>query len=123
MITVTDYLMGRDRQDPLDMLQTRNMAELLSRVNHLMASLGFDPKLSSGYRPSRINKSVGGAKMSTHTMCAGIDLLDPENKIGKFLKKNFLILEKYDLYLENPDHTPGWLHLDIKQRKNRVFNP
>jgi hypothetical protein len=123
MITVTDYLMGRDKQDPLDVLQLRNMAELLSRVNHLLASLNFDPKISSGYRPPRINKSVGGAKMSTHTVCAGIDLIDPENKIGKFLKKNPLILNKYDLYLENPDHTPGWMHLDIKQRKNRIFNP
>lgn len=123
MITVTDYLMGRDKQDPLDVLQLRNMAELLSRVNHLLASLNFDPKISSGYRPSRINKSVGGAKMSTHTVCAGIDLIDPENKIGKFLKKNPLILNRYDLYLENPDHTPGWMHLDIKQRKNRIFNP
>lgn len=123
MITIDEYLMGRDTDHPLDMLMCRNMANLLSRINHLIASLNWNPRVTSGYRPSAINKTIGGAKMSTHTVCAGIDLADPDGKFGDFLRKNPLILEKYDLYLEHPDYTKGWIHLDTRKRKNRIFIP
>lgn len=125
MISVEMYLMGRDKDFPLDMLQTRNMAELLSRVNWLLGILNKKTFVTSGYRPSAINKTIGGAKMSTHTMCAGIDLHDPDNSIGKFLKNNIRFLEEVNLYLENPDFTKGWAHLQTRKTKsgNRVFNP
>jgi hypothetical protein len=121
MILPKEYLMGRDRDYPLDVRQALNMAELLVRVNALLSAIGEKARVSSGYRPSAINKTIGGAKMSTHTMCAGVDLVG--QKIGMFLKANIAILEEYDLFLENPDFTPKWTHLDIKQRKNRIFNP
>lgn len=123
MITVAEYLMGRDKDDPLDYLQLRNMADLLSRINHLLGEYKIKTKVTSGYRPPRINKTIGGAKMSTHTACAGIDLLDTDGSIGKMLKDKPEILERYGLWLEHPDYTRGWVHLDIKQRKNRVFIP
>lgn len=123
MITPKEYLMGRDKEFPLDMLQASNMADLLSRINHLIASLKIATRVSSGYRPSAINKKIGGAKMSTHTVCAGIDLHDPNGEIGKMLRANTKILEEYGLFLENPDFTKGWVHLDTKTRKNRIFNP
>ena len=121
MITVEQYLMGRDRQSPLDMLQARNMAILLSRINWLLGKLGRHEEVSSGYRPTHINKTVGGAKMSTHTVCAGIDLKG--NDLGLFLRKNTDLLIECGLWLENPDFTPQWTHLDTKERKNRIFNP
>lgn len=123
MITPKEYLMDRDKDFPLDMLQATNMADLLSRINHLIASLKISTRVSSGYRPSAINKKIGGAKMSTHTVCAGIDLYDPNGEIGKMLRSNTKILEEYGLFLENPDFTKGWVHLDTKNRKNRIFNP
>lgn len=123
MITPKEYLMGRDKEFPLDMLQATNMADLLSRINHLIATLKISTRVSSGYRPSSINKKIGGAKMSTHTVCAGVDLYDPHGEIGKMLRSNTKILEEYGLFLENPDFTKGWVHLDTKTRKNRIFNP
>lgn len=128
MITIQEYLMGRDREFPLDMLQARNMADLLSKVNYLLGSLNLKCKVSSGYRPSSINKSIGGAKMSTHTLCAGIDLHDHDRSLGKLLQNNPKLLEDHGLWLEHPNYTVnknglGWVHLDIKQRKNRVFIP
>jgi hypothetical protein len=123
MITPEEYLMGRDKDFPLDMRQAINMADLLSRVNHLIASLKINTRVSSGYRPSSINKKIGGAKMSTHTVCAGVDLYDSKGEIGSLLKSNVKILEEYGLYLENPEHTKGWVHLDTKTRKNRIFIP
>jgi hypothetical protein len=123
MITPKEYLMDRDKDFPLDMRQAMNMADLLSRINHLIAALKISTRVTSGYRPSAINKKIGGAKMSTHTVCAGIDLLDTQGDIGKMLKANVKILEEYGLYLENPDYTKGWVHLDTKTRKNRIFIP
>ena len=123
MITVKEYLMERDKSYPLDMLQAYNMADLLIRVNCLFKTLGVSPRVSSGYRPSVINKTIGGAKMSTHTICKGIDLLDPDKSLATLIKSNLKLLEEYGLWLENPDFTKNWVHLDTKERKNRIFNP
>lgn len=123
MITLKDYLMGRDKEYPLDMLQAQNAADLLSRVNWLFGSLEIHAKVSSGYRPSAINKKIGGAKMSTHTVCAGIDLHDPDGMLAAKMLDHLDLLEECGLWLENPRFTEKWVHLDIKQRKNRIFNP
>jgi hypothetical protein len=123
VITPEDYLMGRDKEFPLDINQTRNMADLLCRVNHLLGSHKIHGAVSSGYRPSAINKKVGGAKMSTHLVCMGVDLYDAKGEIANFLKSNPKILEEYGLWLESPDKTKGWVHLDTKKRKNRIFIP
>lgn len=132
MITLKDYLMERDKDFPLDMQQARNAADLLSRVNYLFGRLNLKATVSSGYRPSSINKTIGGAKLSTHTVCAGIDLIDPFGKIGILLTKRTDLLQEIGLWLENPlytikhnqdDSKTHWVHLDIKERKNRIFNP
>lgn len=123
MVTVEEYLMGRDKDFPLDIQQARNMADLLARVNYLFAILKINARVSSGYRPSAINKTIGGAKMSTHTVCAGIDVFDHDGSIGKTLRTNVKLLEEVGLWLESPDYTKGWVHLDTRKRKNRVFIP
>lgn len=127
MITVEEYLMGRDKDYPLDMLQARNMATLLSRVNWLLGTLGIKAKVSSGYRPSAINSSVKGAKSSAHLSCEAVDLVGVD--FARELHRNPLLLEEADLYLEHPDYTTGkstrWSHLQIRKTKsgNRVFIP
>lgn len=123
MITLKEYLMGRDKDFPLDMPQALNAADLLARVNWLFGSLEIHAKVSSGYRPSAINKKIGGAKMSTHTVCAGIDLHDPDGMLAAKMLDHLDLLEECGLWLENPRFTEKWVHLDIKQRKNRIFNP
>ena len=131
MITLKEYLMGRDKDFPIDIHQARNAADLLIRVNYLFGRLNLHAPVSSGYRPSAINHQIGGAKMSTHTMCAGIDLLDQYGKIGILLSKRTDLLKECGLWLENPDYTKklvngvlvNWVHLDIKERKNIIFNP
>jgi len=131
MITLSEYLMGRDKDYPLDTRQALNAADLLSRVNYLFGRLNLHAPVSSGYRPSAINHQIGGAKMSTHTMCAGIDLLDQYGKIGILLSKRTDLLEECGLYLENPNYTKkdkdgviaNWCHLQTKPTKNRIFVP
>ena len=115
--------MGRDKEFPLDMMQARNMAELLSKINYLFGKLDLHAIVSSGYRPTSINRQIGGAKMSTHTVCAGIDLHDKDGFLAAKMKDNLDLLEEIGLWMESPAHTTGWIHMDIKQRKNRIFIP
>lgn len=123
MITLTEYLMNRDKDFPLDMLQARNAADLLARVNWLFGTLEIHTKVTSGYRPSALNKKIGGAKMSTHTVCAGIDVSDPDGMLAAKLLDHLDLLEEAGLWMEHPDYTPKWIHLDTRPRKNRVFIP
>ena len=123
MITLEQYLMGRDKEFPLDMLQARNAAILLSRVNYVLGKLDLKVAVSSGYRPAALNKTIGGAKMSTHTLCAGVDLHDPYKHLADKFRDHIELLAEVGLWMEHPDYSPGWIHLDIKQRKNRIFIP
>lgn len=132
MITLEQYLMGRDKIYPLTIGQLENACKLLCAVNWIIGTLKIDTNVSSGYRPLEINSSVGGAKFSTHLECAGVDLFDESGKIGTLLVQRKELLKKVGLYLENPSYTKKkrqdgtiskWVHLDIKVRSSTIFNP
>lgn len=123
MIDLKTYLMGRDKMYPLDPVKEANAHELLRRVNGLFLELGVTPYLTSGYRPGHWNKNAGGSLKSAHLSCEAIDL---EDKFGKIKKEITLeLLEKYDLYMEHPDATKGWIHLQTRKTRsgNRIFKP
>lgn len=123
MILLDEYLMGRDKQFPLTEEQKNNATDLLCRVNYLLGLLQRDAKVSSGYRPAGINAKVGGAVNSTHSLCMGVDLMDIDRVLANTLMADLSILEICGLYLENPEFTKTWVHLDTRKRINRVFNP
>lgn len=131
MILPVEYLMGRDKADPLTPEMFINMCDLLARVNYLFGRLDLSAPVTSGYRPAFINSSIGGAKKSTHLMCQGIDILDKHGNIAILLSKRTDLLEKYGLYMESPNHTrkeingviSSWVHLQSKKTLNRIFIP
>jgi len=124
MISVIDYLKGREVNHPITVEMATNMADLLSRVNYLFGRLNLRAAVSSGYRPAEMNNRIkNSAKSSTHTVCKGIDLLDPYGKIGLLLLARQDLLKECGLWIENPVYTKSWVHLDTKERINRVFNP
>ena len=121
LILPTEYLMGRDKDHPLTMAQAYNMADLLARVNWLISKVGGEYLVTSGYRPAAINAAVGGARLSAHTTCQAVDLAG--NELARELQKNTQLLEECGLYLEHPDYTARWSHLQARPTKNRVFRP
>ena len=124
MISVKEYLKDREIAHPITTEMAVNMADLLSRVNYLFGRLNLRASVSSGYRPVEMNNRIkNAAKASTHTVCKGIDLVDPYGKIGLLLLARQDLLKECGLWLENPRHTVGWVHCDTKERINRVFNP
>jgi uncharacterized protein YcbK (DUF882 family) len=123
VITTKEYLMGRDKEFPLSIEQAINMADLLIRVNLVLLILKIEAIVTSGYRPGKYNKKAGGATLSGHLMCCAVDIADPLGKLAPIFLANVKLLEEYGLYLEDPSYTKGWIHLDTKPRKNRVFIP
>ncbi len=102
-----------------------NALILVRRVNALLAHWGDKVYVSSGYRPQAYNKRAGGAANSAHMTCEAVDLRDAEGKLAAFIKEQAWLLQKYDLYMEDPAATPTWCHLQTRKTKSgaRVFKP
>lgn len=104
-----------------------NATELLKRVNALLMDHGIlSCVVSSGWRPSAVNGAVGGAKKSGHLIGKAIDLKDGAGELDRTLASKPELLRKHGLFLESPDKTTGWTHLDFidrPDRPNRIFIP
>lgn len=123
MITAVEILMGRDNADPLTKDQLYNLLDLLPRVNLIRFHYNKALSVSSGYRPEAINAAVGGAKKSNHTQCKAVDFKDPDGSFAKWCLANMDLLKKAGLYMEDPGHTKGWVHLQSTPTKNNPFIP
>jgi hypothetical protein len=82
--------------------------------------------VSSGWRPQAINAALANASpRSKHLSCEAIDLEDPEGALDAWCLRNLDALEAVGLWLEHPDATPGWCHLQTVPPRSgrRVFMP
>jgi hypothetical protein len=126
MIIESDYTMGRtaaygaELTDPI----RANIAELLGRVNLLLAWAygdGVRPALdkvtgthvASGWRPKAINDTTSNAAhASKHLTGQGIDLRDNGTRdLARWCLKNEEALAEIGLWMERPQWTPTWVHL------------
>lgn len=134
MITLETYLMGRDKEYPLERIQYINAANLLARVNYFLGMLRIkDVKMTSGYRPGKYNKIAGGSARSGHISCEAIDIADSDGSIGLLIMNNLDLMEECGLYLEHLDYTvkkddsgkvlSKWIHLQTRKTQNRIFKP
>lgn len=100
-----------------------NLMELRARLN----KLEFKPPrvFTCTYRSPEHNARVGGAKKSSHLTGCACDIADADCKLKDYLRMNIELLEECDLYAEDFDSTPTWVHLQINPPKsgNRVFKP
>jgi uncharacterized protein YcbK (DUF882 family) len=122
-VTHSEILMGRDKESPLSPEQKANLDRLVVAVNVIRQAYGKPMKVSSGYRPAVYNLKAGGAKRSAHLTCEAVDFVDVDGELAKWCIKNIQLLEKAGLYLENPEFTPTWVHLQTRPTKNRIFIP
>lgn len=125
MITLKEFLMGREKDYSLTLDFALNAAQTLAGVNYLRGLYGRPLSVSSGYRPGSYNKKAGGAKNSSHLSCEAIDIADPTGHFAKWCILNLNEVKNAGLYLEDPDHTPGWVHLQTRapMSRNRIFIP
>jgi len=127
-LKLADYYMGRDRLFRAELTPElrANARETVRRVNRLLKHAGLTAAVSSGWRPAAVNATVpGAAPGSKHISCLAIDLEDPKGALDTWCMANLGALEDIGLWLEHPDATPGWCHLQTQPPRsgNRVFHP
>jgi len=128
MVTLADYYMGRDTEHPEELTaQHRANAQItVDRVNELLAAFGEERTVNSGWRPAAVNAKVPNAKpKSKHLTCQACDLKDVNGSLDAWCMANLHELERIGLWLEHPDSTQGWCHVQIVApgSGNRVFRP
>lgn len=123
MITREEILQGRDKEYPLSPTLEYNLGQLFHAINCVRRTFGKPMVVSSGYRPGKYNVAAHGAPSSAHLTCEAIDIADPSGEVDAWCLAHLPLLETLGLWLESPDHTPGWCHLDIRPRAVRVFIP
>lgn len=128
MITLKDYWMGRDAAYPEDLTGEieANAAELLKRVNELLAAFGEERAVRSGWRPPEVNEATAGAApKSKHMTGQAVDLADDEGDLDEWCLEHQEVLERLGLWMENPACTKTWTHLQSVPPKSgkRVFYP
>lgn len=128
-MTLNDYWMGRDKTHAAELTSEirLNAEDLVRRCAALAAVLPFAlPRVSSGWRPPTINAGVrNAAKRSNHMTGNAVDFADPKGIMGDWCLANLQELERAGLWLEHPDATATWCHLQrVPPRSgNRVFRP
>jgi Peptidase M15 len=129
LLTASGKYPERTKHKELNDELIANGEDLVSTVNDFLSEAGIQVgKISSGFRPSDVNSKIANAaKRSLHTRCLAVDFEDPTGEIAKKCKAVPHLLKKYKLFLENPEYTKGWCHLDKSptrsDRASRMFNP
>lgn len=128
MLIATDYFMGRDLAYPQHLTDEirSNAAELLGRVNLLLSWAVADQvrpasdartgtAVASGWRPPAINEATSNAAAkSRHLTGEAIDLRDTGTRdLARWCLRNIDALEEIGLWMEDPQWTPTWVHLQI----------
>lgn len=100
-----------------------NLMDLRARLNQL----GFKPPrvFTCTYRSPEHNARVGGAKKSSHLTGCACDIADIDRFLKDYLRAIPELLEECDLYAEDFDSTPTWVHLQSVPPKSgrRIFKP
>ncbi len=140
MITVEQYFMGRD-EDYDDECGTNirqnaeNTVDIINQLLELSAKDGVQPGInpntgtfvSSGWRPAAVNEATcNAAAHSKHLDALACDLRDTsERALARWCLSNLDTLEQLGLWMENPQWTPTWVHLQTVPPRSgrRVYIP
>lgn len=128
MITMQEYFNGRDikyKEDYTDDI-LYNASGLLDKVNYLLDRFGEDRRCNSGWRPKTVQMRINPkAPNSKHITADAIDIEDKDGKFKSWCMSNQDFLKATNLYMEHPDSTPTWVHLQQIPPKSKkiVFIP
>lgn len=129
--TPHEYFMGRDKTHISELTPEiyNNVDDLLDKVNALLRDLEWPSPVyvSSGWRPAAVNASIpNSAKKSHHMIGKAIDIKDPKGELARAILNRPELLTKHSLWIEDPNFTKGWVHLDTGTRSKRpiqIFKP
>lgn len=135
-IAVASYWMGRDARFAAELTTSIrvNATITVEAANDLIAlyeaATGDEREwgINSGWRPAAINAAIRGAALrSKHMTAEAIDIGDEDDALDTWLltEAGQKALEQCGLWLEHPDATPRWCHVQTRAPRsgNRVFRP
>jgi hypothetical protein len=133
MITIGDYWMGRNEthfEEFTEQIQCNGVATV-SVINKLLERASFDgvnhSGVASGWRPASVNHATSNsAAHSKHIDALACDIRDDSGRtLSRWCLRNLAVLEEFDLYMEDPQWTPTWVHLSPIPPKSghRVYIP
>lgn len=99
---------------------------LAPKVTILLEHFGEDRRVNSGYRDAALQAKINPkVTHSAHTSGNAADLSDLDGRLDAFCLANLDLLERLNLYLEDPKSTPRWCHVQQIAPKSghRVFIP
>lgn len=141
MISLEQYWMGREREHGAELTPdiTGNAVVLLERVNQVLSRASEErvqpavdkstgTAVASGWRPKSVNDATANAgKTSKHVIGCAVDLRDavPDRPLARWCLRNRKLLEEVGLWMEDPQWTPTWVHLQSipPGSGNRVYIP
>lgn len=129
VLTLADYFMGRDatHAEELTAELLTNARAVVDRANGLLKLAGIAQGIvNSGWRPHSINTTTTNASpRSRHLTCQAVDLRDADGVLDAWCMSNLQALEGLGLWLEHPEATPGWCHVQTVPPRSgrRVFDP
>lgn len=132
MISKAEILMGRDKADPLDDNQKKNLDVTHTSANIVRKAYNKALIVSSGYRPAAKNAAAGGSAKSAHMTCEAVDFKDPTGEFARWCLANPDILKKAGVRMEDPRWTmtkqkdgsySGWVHLQTRKTSKMYFIP
>lgn len=128
-ITLEQYSMGRDVMFPHEWAIAKpNAIALLALVNAFLMEIAppFPIVVSSGFRPEALNNVIPSAsKTSLHMLGKAVDIEDVHSTFKYFFTPvtnpaHAELLRKHGLFMEHPQFTPDWVHLDCGNRLDRA---
>lgn len=103
-------------------LETEMVAEGVVFVTNPKTGSEVSGALYGGFRPQSCPQ---GAPHSAHKEGLAVDRYDPLGHIDAWLMAHPDALERHGIYIEHPDHTPGWSHWSIRAPRSgkHIFYP
>ena len=120
--TLSEMYPGYKKEEvPEDVL--KNLETLVKKLNDLGKYYSKPVTVKRGYRAPDLNEKVGGVKNSPHMTGHAVDLVDKDGEIDRFMMNNSDKLKKLGLYVEDPQETIGWCHIQFRKASTIFFNP
>lgn len=134
MLTLNKYWMGRDVRyaEALTPEIEANAVTTVHRINLLVAEFEAETGIvietwTSGWRPPAVNSGTANAATgSRHLTARAGDVRDTALRaFASWCLRNLDRLERIGLWIEDPQWTPTWVHLQTVQPKSglRVYRP
>ena len=111
----------KKEQVPAEVLA--NLKILMGKLNELGKYYAKPVIVKRGYRGAELNEKVGGVSNSPHMTGHAVDLVDKDGEIDRFMMNSSDKLKKLGLYVEDPQETIGWCHVQFRKASAIFFNP